>query len=304
MIKKKLFAFTAAVLLLALISGCTTSGGENPDFGYAENIHAGPVPLETEGESSYFAETSLLNIDGEFEALSLKLWPNEPYFLQLGTRGQMFLGDTLGYVERLTEDGEWEYICDSIRVGSETYEGGNNKIMSLSWDGSSKYGKRGNSVLCCVPVLDQPGEYRITLNFREVKERITELGRWWYSEDEVHSISFRFTVPEKSDKLFDLLFCRITEGSYGRQRLWMTIRMNGEASAPYLQSGDDIMRVEKDGLARYIVYDDGSWGDGTAVLHFSANEDGSGEQYVLTLHLPEADAASSEPGALPEPDGR
>ncbi len=292
---KKMFALTAAALLLALFSGCATSGGENPDFGYAENIHAGPVPLETEGESDYFAETSLLNIDGEFEALSLKLCPSEPYFLQLGAKGQMFLGDTLGYVERLTESGEWEYVCDSIRVGSDTFEGGNDKIMSLSWDGSSKYG----GVLCCVPVFDQPGEYRVTLNFREVKERTTELGQWWYSEDEVHSISFRFTVPEKSDKPFDLLYCCITEGSYGRQRLLMTIRMNGEAPAPYLQSGDDIVRREKDGLASYIVYDDGSWGEGTAVLRFTENEDGSGEQYVLTLRLPESDVPSSEPGASP-----
>ncbi len=302
--KRKMLALTAAVLLLALISGCTTSGGENRDFGYAENIHAGPVPLETEGESDYFAETSLLNTDGEFEALSLKLWPSEPYFLQLGDRGQMFLGDTLGYVERLTESGEWEYVCDSIRVGSETYEGGNDKIMSLSWDGSSKYGKRDNTVRCCVPVLDQPGEYRVTLNFREVKERITELGRWWYSEDEVHSISFRFTVPEKSDKPFDLLYCCITEDSYGRQRLLMTIRMNGEAPAPYLQSGDDIVRREKDGLASYIVYDDGSWEEGTAVLRFTENEDGSGKQYDLTLHLPEADVTSPGADASPSLDER
>lgn len=291
---KKMFALTAAALLLALFSGCATSGGENPDFGYAENVHAGPVPLETEGESDYFAETSLLNIDGEFEALSLKLCPSEPYFLQLGAKGQMFLGDTLGYVERLTESGEWEYVCDSIRVGSDTFEGGNDKIMSLSWDGSSKYGEKGNTVLCGAPIFDGPGEYRVTLNFREVKER---------AEDEVHSISFRFTVPEKSDKPFDLLYGCFTESSYGRRRLAMTIRLNGDAPAPYLRGdGDDIVRVEKDGLAHYFIYDDGTWGEGTAALRFSENEDGSGKQYALTLKIP--DAPSSETGASPEADGR
>ncbi len=189
---------------------------------------------------------------------------------------------------------------------------GNNEPAILEANGESGEIKRPISF----PIY-QPGKYRITIYFRDLIKN----GRNQYSTgNELYSVSFQLTIPDALGSKFDVL--TVAPACYGLDNylhtVGVTLRSNSD-ELPYInQNRMELYKLE-DGVSRemhdfyephpiafrrdFPFVDDSTGetitsvadyrvylvniphGDYKLTLHFTENEDGSGEQYTLTLNL-------------------
>lgn len=217
----------------------------------------------------------------------------------------MGTGYNTGHIDKLV-DGKWEFVSRTYISGYDTLEGGNDKYFSLSWDGDSKYGKHGNAFAFYAPIFDSPGEYRFTINFREVQKHTGKSSFKWIADDtQAHSISFRYTVPEITDKPFDVLdasaFILNNELNHNRHIATVVLRLNNGTPAPYVLrdgkycptayekshfSNEVIPDWDGNTIVKYYLVSSEDYADEcTETFHFAEHSDGSGEQYDLTLNL-------------------
>lgn len=311
---KRSVALVLTGVIFAAIAVCFLRPDKNPDFGYANGTFGGEIaPVQVEGESKYFAEVTVGGINTYEQSIGVKLQPAEPYYLLLGTHNEIYdngkrgmgTGYNSGHIDKLV-DGKWEFVSRTYRSGYETLEGGDDKYFSLSWDGDSKYGEHGNAFAFYAPIFDSPGEYRFTINFREVQKQMVGKAsyKWMTDDTQSHSISFFYTVPETTDKPFDVLeasaFILNNELNHNRHIAYVVLRLNNGTPAPYVLRDGKYYPPAWDGSIRYG--DEPDWDGRTVVrygivssedyadkctktFHFAENSDGSGKQYDLTLNL-------------------
>lgn len=264
----------------------------NPGFGYADKFDGQYQKIELEGNSEYFEETALLYVDPADPYIAVRMRPKKPYFLTLGTPEAIeseeyspyrFSYKDFGFIERRVGD-EWLY-CGETAPSDRIFDRGHsdNANNALAWNGNSRYGFCYPIV---APIFDTPGEYRFTLNFREVVR--DEVGNLTSDVGDERSVSFCYTVPEVTEMTFDVVSANIiwSEETPDRRALRLTLRLNHGTPAPYMRFGGYSPPMhEENGLATYSMSVDSDKSEYTADIHFAENSDGSGKQYDLTLNL-------------------
>lgn len=218
----------------------------NPDFGYSFQANPGF------GYADKF--------DGQYQKIELE--GNSEYFEETA----------LLYVDPADP-------CDRIFDRGHS----DNANNALAWNGNSRYGFCYPIV---APIFDTPGEYRFTLNFREVVR--DEVGNLTSDVGDERSVSFCYTVPEVTEMTFDVVSANIiwSEETPDRRALRLTLRLNHGTPAPYMRFGGYSPPMhEENGLATYSMSVDSDKSEYTADIHFAENSDGSGKQYDLTLNL-------------------
>ncbi len=301
----------AIVLTIAIFAAVAVfflrPGDPNPDFGYADRVYtAFAQPLElVEGDDVFelsYCGTSVGYINAGFSVrpndgsraytLSGGMWMNSRYLSSSEDRD--------GYVTQQI-DGEWVTIYDIGWVGSYP------KAESHLIDGAvSKVGFH-------VPLPALADSSQVTLFYRDC-DVDAEGGVTTCSE--LHSLTFQWEPLPRSNKPFDVVELSFFPNG-NPDVLWL--RANGNAALPYLDQASMCYEKLTDGkwvqcpseyeysseatrysmgarleyaherltdTAGYRVWA-GSLepGDYRLTATFTENEDGSGEQYTLTLRL-------------------
>lgn len=215
--------------------------------------------------------------------------------------------DKKGLIEK-KRDGEWEFYSDVVYGGSTTAVP--QKIPFRVESGEY-------SLPVCIPWYD-PGEYRITYFFREFTEN--EDGRFSTGE-QLFQVSHTVEIPEPDGNDIDIIAASVgTLGTDHSVVLGVTTQLD---EMPWLYCGEadlcewdgngwtqnsavsahfafpreyirqnyiypmlGVEEPEKYATVPYVICDgvdrEGSY---RLTLRFSENEDGSGEQYTLTLYV-------------------
>lgn len=307
-------ALVLTIAILATISVCFLRPAP-PVFGHTDKyFYSGARDVVAAGD------TNLVRVDGyswnsDFPCTVLNLRSVAPEStFSLGK--QHYIDSCMpdnsakmfGKIDKMTKSGSWKEFS---QVASDfTLEGNYDPPRLISEDG---YEFHLEFPICT------PGRYRVTLFFREVSGTDVN-GRILYTtQDELYSVQLTIDVPEATKSMFDLYAVDVGTGkSLYSERIdgfvRFALRANVGESIPYL----DIERIEcaqigENGGDVYTYshtpyptrfyrkfYDlDKTVGTYAAIgirdvsadceyemtLHFTENEDGSGEQYTLTLNL-------------------
>lgn len=252
---KRPLAIAFTVAIFAAIAVCFLRPAPNV-FGHTKPIFEPNTPLELSGDTEYFERAEVKYVNYAEGLIELHLQPAEPYILYVGSHiGRYGMsGDDEGYIEKLV-DGEWQYLCETGTGGAQTLEGGSPNYFSLVWDESmhSKYHQWYR--VRAHDAMREPGEYRFTLNFRQIEGQRELVG-------DVITVSFTCTVPEPTDKRFDIYTMS------DKHRPWIAVRSNRGKPAPYLIA-DSIRLTDLDTgeeqdseLLKWQIYEYFSWFDG------------------------------------------
>lgn len=193
---KRSVAFLLTAVIFAAIAVCFLRPAPSP-FGYPRPILEPGTRLTLEGDTEYFEYAEVEEVNYETGTITLNLPPVYPYTLLIGAHiGRYNDGEEMGYVEKFI-GGKWVYLCETGLGGFWTQEGGPPSYFSLVHKNSlvrSKYGQHYR--LAAYPILFEPGDYRYTLNFRQIEGEDREVG-------DVITISFGVTMPKPTKQQFE-----------------------------------------------------------------------------------------------------
>lgn len=316
--KRKIIAWTAAILIAALVSvAFLVPADPNPDFGMVEELYHlnGVVEPITDcgGDTDVFCaetiESNYMNLHYPSVRFSGEDGKSYAFTSDHYVDGELVEEhEEASYIEKLV-DGEWVWYDRMWEIAARQQPGGIPPYLSTSV---------GYTMSFNFPYND-PGTYRMTHYFRE---SVSELSYHYTTGDELYSISHTYTVPEPSDKRFDLLsvaaYTYYDSADTHIPHIYMLIRVN-EGERIYLDRAcgrieklvdgnwvditrpeyldDDDSRRRYHGHYRegdgsdvfetwfdYFVIDDLS-ADYRITLEFVENEDGSGERYTLQFRM-------------------
>ncbi len=286
-------------------------------FGYADRVY-GLNCFELDGESSYFTSIRSCGIgrtDSETSGntLSLVLIPADGKHLLLGENSDLpnvsfcDFGDHAGKIEKIVDD-EWQYVCEVTRSGTYTAQGRADGYWALDYDDNPNI----PNFIMGAPIFENPGRYRVTLEFHELEKR----GNTYRRDSKPHFVSFQLTVPDYTSARFDIVDVGILQsGNYPCFQI--SLRSNDGSAHPFIDSnlfevshvsGNTTTHIKQDGDAIVLASDNGAWGSSDIGVYslmginipidefdtsgkyvvkigLSSNPDGSGERYTLTLNL-------------------
>lgn len=213
--KQKILAWIAAIAIVAAVSAAFLRPVDiNPDFGHVARVYTphdeialgdleGDVDLLRlrSGAPSYYGLVQ--NLEVELEATRDIAFTRRHY--ENGVRISGGDNDFAGSVERW-ENGEWVYYSDMYITLM---------VQAIVKPEPSTILTLGAGEVFFLPVsfdLTQPGHYRLTYYFREL---LADNGETYNSNlttgEELYSVSHTVTIPEPSDKPFDLAAVHIDE---------------------------------------------------------------------------------------------
>lgn len=309
---KRSVAFALTAVIFVAIAFCFFRPAPSV-FGYTDVVYDMGW-LELEGDTEYFAAARGMGLCGT----ELALIPAEGKYLYIAddVDADFFDNGEPVIIEKWVDD-EWKYVTNAGRGGSYTAIKITPSQYVLSWEDSPL---ALNFQLCAPfftdPVND-PGEYRLTVPFYEATR--PERGEYIRGDGQQHRVSFNLTVPERTDKDFDVLSVGLRQsGIY--PCFEFCLRRNGDAEFPYIDADSMKLTHTKDGVTKSVesvtagraalelAFDNGTRGSGdigdysligitvpldefdregiyTATMDMTENEDGSGERHTLTLKL-------------------
>lgn len=317
--KKKILAWCAAVLMVALVSTAFLRPADpNPDFGNVERLYTleGSVKItDCEGDTDIIRATSY-SLSSARNFCNVTVWfevdrtlARTSVHYRDGVRVGHGEAERAGMIERLI-DGEWVEV-DSFSSGLYGAQ------LSMGSPGygliSEDYPSVGFNLVGMFP---EPGLYRITHYFREDISR--ELHDY-ETGTELYTVTHTVEVPEPSGKPFDIYGVMLWNyAPHSDNYRQVAIHFNFGEKDVYMDRAR--MTLEKRVGLRWVEVEDVSedepsvWSraaeddpadrryhayhmacifpyidDSAAVyrltLEFVENEDGSGERYTLTLDL-------------------
>ena len=323
--KKKIIFAAVTILVFAALAVAEAlvlrARDPNPEFGMVRDVYTFSRP-----------ETQITDCEGDVDILRAEsiVWDRMQYAMydEAGVRlaaskdiaftsalykNGRAVGDEDSYpkshVERL-EDGEWVEYNDELAVD----------FTSLLMFGEPPYAGMGAGesvwTLFGIPVSD-PGTYRCTLYFRESEA----MEYYEYTTgDELYHITFTLTVPEATEKRFDVIstcllydpsnvaamdfVLRSNDGTgicLDRAKATLEMQKDGE----WQDVSDLVFRTEETAGSRYVS---DVWTSGNKyfcqvlfereahktmeteypyrlTLEFCENDDGTGERFFLTVNL-------------------
>ncbi len=323
--KKILFAAVTILVFAALATAeilvLRARVDPNPDFGMVRDVYTftHPKTLITDCEG----DVDILRADSiEWDYMSSTddeakvnfTMSKDIAFTSVLYRNGEAVGEEDSYpkkhIERL-EDGEWvEYgelgvqYYSTLMFGEPPYA--RLYVGEAQWESAHIYG---------IPASD-PGTYRVTLYFRE---SVTTEYYEYTTGDELYHITFTLTVPEATEKRFDVISAYIGSRPEYIVGMRIVLRRN-DGTGIYLDGtritlemlkggewqdvSDRVKRLEETADYRYatgttegnkysclvsILYDAQQMMETEypyrLKLEFCENEDGTGERFFLTLNL-------------------
>lgn len=190
---KRSVAFLLTAVIFAAIAVCFLRPAPSP-FGYPRPILEPGTRLTLEGDTEYFEYAEVEEVYYARGILRLRIPPVKPYTLLIGAHIDEeygMAGVERGYIEKFT-DGEWVFLRNTGLRGTWTMEGGPPSYFSLVYEGSPVYSKYGQLYYLSAE-LEEPGDYRYTLNFRQIEGDDKEVG-------DVITVSFGVTVPKPTKR--------------------------------------------------------------------------------------------------------
>lgn len=313
--KRAILALVVTVFAITTIcTSCTVSPPPSVecDFGYTDATYALGNSLarmispgcDVEFDE-FFEDARIREFSHSQRMFGLYLKPAEGKYLCFRDTDYDNTGNSGGYIEKLVGD-EWKYYCESGNAIGDNEESGGWSPYPLRVDEAKTPNLRAYA-----PIFADPGDYRVTLYFRKCDESGSAV------DGDIHRVSFETSVPEHSEKPFDVIQAELsTDGVF--PQVTVLVRQNDRSKPlPYIdrssftlayEDGDKLVKVEPrkdtdsvafcpDGGSRDGAFAEYSFGLYYPVEEFdltktyrmsvelSSNEDGSGEQYTLTLRL-------------------
>ena len=316
--KKILFAAVTILVFAALATAevlVLRARDPNPDFGMVRDVYTFTRPetpiTDCEGDVDILKAESLVwdRMELNYDEAGVRLTASKDIaFTSVPYKGGKAVGAENSYpkshVDRL-ENGEWvEYdglavsYASLLMFGEPPYTG--------LWPGESLRNLSG------IPV-SVPGTYRVTLYFRESE---TMEYYEYTTGDELYHITFTLTVPEATEKPFDVISAYMGSRPEYIVGMNVVLRKNdgtgicldrAKTTLEMLKDGkwqdvsDRVFRSEETASGRYIG---DLWTNENKyfcqvrffeeiepeyphrlTLEFCENEDGTGERFFLTLNL-------------------
>lgn len=293
-----------ALTLTALMSSCAS---EPPavecDFGYTDTVYMLGNSLERaiEPESDvelgeFFEEMQLREYDFWQEMFRLYLKPVEGRNLCFRDVDYDKVGNSGGIIEKRIGD-KWQYFSESGDAIGDYSDNGGWSTHPLRVDRMQTPNMRAYA-----PIYADPGDYRITMYFRECDESGQP------KDDAVHHLSFDVSVPERSDKPFDVIQAEL-ENDDIFPKVTVHIRKNSETEGmpavdtesfklAYEDGGKLVNVPPRDGKTTVASCPDSGWvypfADYTFSLYYPTGEFDTSKTYRLTVTLKENVGSSFE----------
>ncbi len=316
--KKILFAVVTILMFTALAVAevlVLRARDPNPDFGMVRDVYTFTRPetpiTDCEGDVDILRADS---VEWDYSGSNAKVYftiSKDIAFTSAPYKNGEAVGEENSYpkshVERL-EDGEW------VEYGELGVEYAHPLLYEKPPYARMSVGEFQWEYLYGIPV-SVPGTYRVTLYFRESE---TMEYYEYTTGDELYHITFTLTVPEATEKPFDVISAymgsrpeyivgmnvvlRKNDGTdiwLDRARITLEMLKDGE----WQDVSDRVQRLEETSDYRYATGDLFSEGNtytfqvpflyGTIepeyphrlTLEFCENDDGTGERFFLTLNL-------------------